>query len=151
MFYAGFSRTVINPPEGIDLEGYYIQRLSEGVLDDLEINALALSDGRERTVLLSLDLCLIKQRYCDILRKRASDAVGLPFDRLFVSCTHTHTSPVIRCGPSATKLMNEYFDFLSGKIIEAARAALADLKPATAGRKTGRVVASSVQKRLCIV
>ena len=139
MFYAGFSRTVINPPEGIDLEGYYIQRLSDGVLDDLEINALALSDGRERTVLLSLDLCLIKQRYCDILRKRASDATGLPFDRLFVSCTHTHTSPVIRCGPSATKLMNDYFDFLSGKIIEASRSALADLKPATAGRKTGRV------------
>ena len=55
MFYAGFARLDITPPLGIPLTGYYRSRYADGVLDPLEINALAVSDGEKKAVLLRLD------------------------------------------------------------------------------------------------
>ena len=43
-FKAGFARINITPIEmGIELDGYYKVRKTDGVLDELEINALAIS------------------------------------------------------------------------------------------------------------
>ena len=41
--YAGFGRVNVNPMMGIGIAGYYKVRNAEGVLDDLEINAVALA------------------------------------------------------------------------------------------------------------
>ena len=54
---AGFSRVNITPPLGIDIVGYYHSRYASGVLDELEINALALAAGEDKVILLSADLC----------------------------------------------------------------------------------------------
>ena len=40
---AGFSRVNVTPMLGIGIGGYFIPRYVEGVLDELEINALALA------------------------------------------------------------------------------------------------------------
>ena len=39
---AGFSRVNINPMMGIPIKGYFKVRLADGILDDIEANALAL-------------------------------------------------------------------------------------------------------------
>ena len=54
---AGFCRMDITPMLGIGIEGYFVDRFADGVLDPLEVNALALSCGENRAVLLSLDNC----------------------------------------------------------------------------------------------
>ena len=46
--YAGFSRVNITPAMGTPLGGYYKVRLADGVTDELEANALALSHGETR-------------------------------------------------------------------------------------------------------
>ena len=58
---AGFSRVDITPMMGIPIAGYYKPRFAEAVLDNLEINALALSCGDGKAVLMSADLCGIKR------------------------------------------------------------------------------------------
>ena len=40
----GFGRANVNPPMGIDINGYFIERRAEGILDDLEVNAVALKN-----------------------------------------------------------------------------------------------------------
>ena len=59
--YAGFARVNVTPMMGIGLAGYYQIRLADGVLDELEINALALSCGDNKVVLLSMDHLGMKQ------------------------------------------------------------------------------------------
>ena len=53
--FAGFARVNVTPMMGIGIDGYYKPRYAEGVLDELEINALALACGETRVVLLSID------------------------------------------------------------------------------------------------
>ena len=50
--YAGFGRVDITPMMGIRLQGYYVERVAEGILDNLEINALALACD-ERTAVFN--------------------------------------------------------------------------------------------------
>ena len=56
---AGFSRVNITPPMGTEIVGYFHARYAEGVLDELEINALALAAGESKVVLMTADLCYI--------------------------------------------------------------------------------------------
>ena len=44
-FKAGFGRVVITPMMGIPIAGYFIDRFADGVLDDLEANALCVEAG----------------------------------------------------------------------------------------------------------
>ena len=53
--FVGFSRLDITPPLGINLHGYFHQRICEGVLDALEINAIAVKKYNETVVLMTLD------------------------------------------------------------------------------------------------
>ena len=48
---AGFGRVNVTPMLGIGIGGYFKPRYAEGILDELEINALALSCGEEKAVL----------------------------------------------------------------------------------------------------
>ena len=48
---AGFSRVDVTPMLGIGIAGYYVPRFADGVLDPLQINALALSCGEEKSML----------------------------------------------------------------------------------------------------
>ena len=54
---AGFSRVNVTPPLGIPIVGYYKPRFAEGVLDELEVNALALAVEDKKVVLISVDNC----------------------------------------------------------------------------------------------
>ena len=42
---AGFARVNVTPMLGIHVAGYFKERIADGVLDELEINALALRAG----------------------------------------------------------------------------------------------------------
>lgn len=119
MFKTGFSRTVINCDNGVGIEGYFIIRKCEGVLDNLEINALAMEQDGKKIVMMVCDLCFIRQRYLDVLRKGVAEKLGLPLESIFVSCTHTHTGPIV-ANDDEDVLINAYFPKLQNWLIEAA-------------------------------
>lgn len=137
MLQAGFSRVNINPMLGIGLYGYYIPRYADGVLDDLEINTLALSVGGQKTVFLVVDHCGIRQVVMDVLRKHVAEVTGLPLEAVYVSATHTHTAPFIDT-ESTDALIQEYTQFVCRKMGDSAKMALEDLKPARMGWGVGK-------------
>lgn len=45
---AGYARLTVNPPMGIPIAGYFKERRADGILDDLEVVAVALSSGEKK-------------------------------------------------------------------------------------------------------
>lgn len=134
---AGFSRVDITPPLGVSINGYFIPRKAEKVLDALEINCIALSCGDKKVVLFSLDNLGIARRLILPMLQAISDATHLPLEAIFVHCTHTHTAGAIT--PLLESEENlEYRDTVTAKMVEAAQKALDDLKPAKMGWAVGR-------------
>ena len=50
MIKAGFARVDITPPLGTPLSGYFYRRESDGVLDPIQLNALAFGNGESTAV-----------------------------------------------------------------------------------------------------
>ena len=134
--YAGFARVNVTPMMGIGLMGYYKPRFTEGVLDELEINALALSCGEDRVVLLSMDHCGMIREVTTDYRKHVSVVTGIPMEAIYIHATHTHTAPFLN-QESEDKLEQEYYQFVRHKMADAAKLALEDLKPARMGVGVG--------------
>ncbi len=133
---AGFARVNITPPMGIPMRGYFKTRLADGVLDELEINALALSCGDVKTLLISLDHCGIVQELSSEYRKGVSEATGVPMENIIISCTHTHTGPFLELN-SDDPLVTEYTVFVGHKMKNVAQFAVEDLKDAKMGYGKG--------------
>ena len=130
--YSGFARVNVTPMLGIGVDGYFKIRKAEGVLDELEINALAVQCNEDKVVLLSMDHLGINRDINAEHRKAISQATGLPMEAIFIHATHTHTGPYLK-QDSEDVLEQEYYQLVSRKMVDAAVLALADLKPAKMG------------------
>jgi len=129
---AGFGRVNVNPMMGIRLRGNGLVRPADGVLDDLEINALAVSDGARKAVLVALDNCALERECAVAFGRAVSEAAGIPRDAVYLHATHTHTAPFLR-KTTDDPLEREYFQFVRRRMAEAAVLALDDLRPARMG------------------
>ena len=134
--YAGFSRVDITPMMGIGMAGYFVPRHAEGVLDPLQINALALACGEEKAVLISIDHCGIVKEVLNPMRQHICEVTDLAWESIYIHSTHTHTGPFLNYNPT-DPLEIEYARSVYHKIADAARFALDDLKPAKMGYGIG--------------
>ena len=142
---AGFSRVNITPPLGTEIAGYFHARYAEGVLDELEINALAVAAGEDKMVLMSADLCDINKDVLDVAYEHVCKATGLSLDQIFIHATHTHTGPLTSLKEKSSpetltekdSMVRDYSLLLCKKLADAAVMALADLKPAKMGWAVG--------------
>lgn len=133
----GFARVNVTPVMGINISGYYKVRLADGVLDDVEINAIAIRKANDTVLMLSIDNLGIKTEIIAPVIKDISLKTGICVEAIFVSSTHTHTAPMID-SPSDIpygegSAEREYLDFLRKKAVDASCFAVADLKPAKMG------------------
>lgn len=145
---AGFARVNATPPLGIGIAGYFQKRLAEGVLDEIEINALALSTGDSKVVMISFDVCYVTNDVLEVYKNHIAEVTGLPLEAIFVHATHTHTGPFLKRvegGPldflDATEdesLEEQYGKMVCLKMADAAQMALNDLKPAKMGWGVGQ-------------
>ena len=141
--YSGFARVNVTPMLGIGVDGYFKIRKADGILDELEINALAIQCNEDKVVLLSMDHVGINRDINAEHRKAISEATGLPMEAIFIHATHTHTGPYLK-QDSEDVLEQEYYQFVSRKMVDAAVLALADLKPAKMGWGIGQAPSSVV-------
>ncbi len=128
---AGFARRVINPPKGISLVGYFNPRPNQGVMDDICVKALLLTQGKEVAGIISYDLALLS----DVLLKRIREDLrkaGFAFaDRIPLCATHTHTGPEVGGIFDGAALGDEkYLKFVTSQTVEAVKEALAQMAPA---------------------
>ena len=138
---AGYARVNINPMLGIGVCGYYVPRFAKGFLDDLEASALALGCGEAPILLVSIDSCEMTVEISNRFRSAISSASGIPATSIFLTCTHTHTSPLVEpttAFEADETLINGYADFLQQRLCDLAVLALADMKPARMGYAVGQ-------------
>ena len=139
---AGFARVNVTPMIGIPLNGYFVDRLADGVLDELEINALAIATGDERVLLLSIDSCSIATYVLDEARATISARTAIPREAIYIHTTHSHTTPYAdpkhpRLPDGTADLVQEYKTFLLRRFSDVSAMAVADLKEARMGYGIG--------------
>ncbi|MBO5927154.1 MAG: hypothetical protein J6Q38_06355 [Clostridia bacterium] len=136
-FKVGYSKAVITPPMGIEIAGYFVERIADGVLDDLEVVSVALSDGKNTVILMTIDHCGLVKEVLTPIREAISEKTGVPADAIFIHSTYTHTGPKV-LAETDDVLINEYRVFLMRKCVDVATFSLEDLKPAKMGYAIGR-------------
>ena len=140
-FRAGFSRVDITPPLGSFMPGYYVDRRAKEVLDPLQINCLAFSDGKETAIIQQYDTEGISDAVADRLRDAIARATGVKRDAIIVHASHTHDggflAPPEDAGPgddgvpsAATEVDRLYSALCVTRAADAAVNAIRDLKPA---------------------
>jgi neutral ceramidase len=91
----GAAAVPINPPLGIGLAGYYHERGSEGVLDDIFAKAIVLDDGKTRAAIVVCDLISMPRWIVLEARQIIESQTGIPGTNVLIAATHTHTAPVL--------------------------------------------------------
>ncbi len=127
MFQVGFARVDVTPPFGTKLTGYFYKRQVEGVLDPLELNALAITNDEDTVLIITGDFMSIQLKRATQLRELVSQATGIPVDHIFTQAIHQHTSTTPGREGVADR---EYEWMLDRKYCDVARLALDDRKEA---------------------
>ncbi|MBE6696057.1 MAG: hypothetical protein E7587_06340 [Ruminococcaceae bacterium] len=133
---AGFARIDITPPLGVNVAGYFIPRIADGILDSLEVNALALSLNDKKVLFICADLLGISNELYNEITEMIAEETGVPTNAVFLGATHTHTGPEIE--NTSNELTDNYIYTLKRKTVDAAKLALADLKNAKMGYGIGQ-------------
>ncbi len=139
----GFARLDITPPLGVDVVGYFKERIADGILDNLYVNAIAIEKGKERIMIMCVDSLYVKTPFANKTIKLISERTGLNEDAIFINATHTHTGPMLDIFTENGaeddglvidgKLNALYANMAMNKIVDCAVLALEDLKPARMG------------------
>lgn len=127
---AGFGRTCITPRYTVHLTGYLDdeRRFSQGVVDNIYLTCLAVTDGEDTVLLYTADLLSLADFLPGQIRPLVSAATGIPGDRMFFTATHSHSGPNLYSDFEPTvRFRQELLD----AAVSCAQAALADRAPAT--------------------
>ena len=126
---AGYARLDITPPLGTHMAGYFNARAAKGVLDPLYVRAMAFRQGDTTAVMLVCDLLGMYGEECRGWHSTLTGELGLAPGALFITCTHTHTGPII--GEYRQKGDSQYDAWLYRRLHDAAVMAMDDLAPVT--------------------
>ena len=130
MLRAGTYAQIVTPPVGTSLAGYFNDRVSTAVHDDLLAKALVLECGMVKVAVCVCDLIHMSRPLIAEARRIASEAIGIPPDHIWLSCTHTHTGPELNTERPWVQVNEEYVKGLPALIANAIIQADADMKPA---------------------
>lgn len=130
----GYAKVCINPPYMAPIVGYYQKRYVKGILDDLYVRAVAFDNSEKKAVILTIDVCLLPQKYYDMFKEEINKATGIDKDAIYINCSHTHTGPLVG-GDFASKdcSSQSYDDFLVSSVRDCAVYALNDLHESEMG------------------
>ena len=130
----GVGRVDITPKDPIGAHingGGDPNRLAQGILDDLAITCIAVTDEKNQTVLFfHQDIHNPSaESFTDASRKAVAKATGVPFESIYMSGTHTHSALHPR---DTTNEQNKAFNKQYDKaVVEAAKKAMNDRTAAT--------------------
>ena len=145
----GFSRTDITPPLGVSIPGYFVKRQAKKVLDPLQVNCLAFSDGKSRALIFQID----DLHVCDKIIGKFSDAIidatGVRRELIYIHSSHTHTGGNLT-EPGLDGVDGIFREWVERRMSDAAVAAIGDLKPArlSFGRSTAKRISFGRRYRM---
>ena len=116
----GIGSIVVTPEKPVPMAGYYFERISEGVHDDLHARTVLIDDGARRVALVSIEVIMLSAPDVAKMRRLIQDRYGLSAEHVMICCTHTHTGPEVRGG-------SEYVAWLAEPVADSVAAAIEDL------------------------
>lgn len=123
----GYARADITPTFSVPLGGRHTEDFSERVDDHLYATCIAFTDETGNTILLyQLDLLFAYSQAMTARLKIAKEA-GVNGLQIMVTSTHNHSGPDLSNGNANIERYTE--EILTPKMVEAAKAAMADRKP----------------------
>jgi len=90
----GFGKAVITPPVGFSLVGYFNDRRSEGIRDDLYAISCVIEDKGKLFSITSVDLCWLSEEAVKKVREIVRRTIDIPPSNILIHATHTHTGPI---------------------------------------------------------
>lgn len=150
----GAAQTVITPPPGMPMAGYYSTRLLQGVHDDLHAKAIVIASGDRKVALVACDLIGLPPGVIEDARKWIESDTHIPGKNVMISATHSHTGPLIPSGGSRESayggqlpVAQQYRKDLPRKIAESVRIANSKLAPARVSFGEGKEESISFNRR----
>src|ERR1051326_2361507 len=140
---AGVSKIDITPPldriEAYGL-GYWYQRSVRfaGVRDPLYVRTLALGEGSRRLLIISVDSILDTYDFVAQATARICTRLNVDPAAVFITCTHTHSSPLI--DRNGTTKGAEYGAFVTERIVRSVIEATKNSAPGRLSISEGRIV-----------
>ena len=132
MLKAGFARADITLPLGTGLAGYFAPRPAKGVLDPLFLNAIAISDGEQTSLIITVDALGIREMFCKEIAACIEQRTGIPTDHIIINALHQHTSFVMRPKGGTCALEDAtYINLLYRKFCDVAQMAIEDMQEST--------------------
>ena len=139
-FKAGFARVDITPPLGTFMPGYYQVRRAKEILDPLQINMVAFSDGKTTALVAQYDTEALSDMVADMMRDAIVKATGVNRDAILLHASHTHDGAFLcpKTGHGSNVLGDArvsevdkvYIELAVTRSADAAVEAIRDLKPA---------------------
>ena len=134
MLKVGFSRTDVTPPLGSYLSGYFVERYADGILDPIQLNAIAIGSESETLLIITSDFLGIREEFATPIRKLIAKRTQIPADHIMITALHQHTSICLRKSVDNNVMEDhDYLQILYRKFADVAQMAVADLTPATLG------------------
>lgn len=99
MLKCGFYEKEITPPLGCCIPGYYSARIADGVVDRLYCRAIAVSNGDDTVIMMSMDALSVHYDVNKGILERVVQYTGIPENNLSISAIHSHTA-IPRKAPS---------------------------------------------------
>jgi hypothetical protein len=134
---AGAAAANINAHIGGSLAGNFTEARSRNIHDDLHAKALVLDNGNARMAIVLADLCVLPASVNLAAKQTIEAEAGIPQVNSLFCCTHTHSAPttmhVFQAQPDPG-----YLDFLTRRIVDSVKMAVARLQPAQIGFAFGR-------------
>ena len=156
--FAGFHRTLVTPPMGCKIPGYFKTRLSNGIITDLYINATAFFDGENKAIIFSTDTIAIEDDAYEVISKKIAERCGLAPEAVYIHSTHSHTAfriilpETMKPGADANTVNDDpmyatFFPHLVQMFSDCAQFAFEDLKPCTFKIAHGKAEGISFNRR----
>lgn len=136
MILCGISEVNITPPLGSDIPGYFENRLSTGVKDDLFAKSFVIESKGEINIFIVVDCIDIERVQIVAIRDRVNEFTGVSQNNIMISSTHTHTgAPVTHSLDSSPNTL--YLEYFVQKVSDAAIIALDNRQEAVIGFGSG--------------
>jgi len=133
LFRAGAAQVDITPTAfPVINSGGFLERTADRAHDRLMSRALILDDGATRIALVVVDNLMMPRELLDESKRQASEATGIPVERMLISATHTHSAPSVM-GALGSRADAAYTQFLLGQIVKSIVLAADKLEPACVG------------------
>ena len=124
----GYGREDITPDETVHLQGGdWKNRRSDGILDHVYVTCVAMKQGDQAFLLITMDLKLANNNIVQDVRPQIRRATGIPEANIIMAATHTHSSVAVRYDWDGVE---QYKQFLYQQLLKAVDTAVNDLTEA---------------------